>query len=82
MKQRLNIAQAIMEHPDIIMLDEPTNSLDESGIDLIHRIIQEEAERGALILLASHNKATIHCLAKETYYMRDGCITEIEVKNQ
>ena len=47
MKQRLVIAQAIMEKPDVIMLDEPTNGLDESGIELIRNIIIEEKQRGA-----------------------------------
>ncbi len=59
MKQRIVIAQAIMEKPDIIMLDEPTNSLDESGVNLVRQIIKEEKERGAIILLASHNRNEI-----------------------
>ena len=59
MKQRLAIAQAIMEKPDIIMLDEPTNGLDEKGVQLIREIIAQEKERGALILLASHSAEDI-----------------------
>ena len=47
MKQRLVIAQAIMENPDIIMLDEPTNGLDDSGINKIREVIMEEKNRGA-----------------------------------
>ena len=46
MKQRIVIAQAIMEKPDILMLDEPTNALDEEGIEQIRKIIKEERERG------------------------------------
>lgn len=45
MKQRLAIAQAIMEKPDVIMLDEPTNSLDEAGVGEIRKVILEEKER-------------------------------------
>ena len=56
MKQRLAIAQAIMEHPDILMLDEPTNALDSEAIERVRQVIEEEKERGALILLASHIK--------------------------
>ena len=56
MKQRIVIAQAIMEKPDILMLDEPTNALDEEGIEQIRKIIKEERERGAIVLIASHNK--------------------------
>lgn len=72
MKQRIVIAQAIMEQPDIIMLDEPTNSLDEDGVQLIRQIIKEEKERGAMILLASHNKEDIALLADEVYYVDKG----------
>lgn len=76
MKQRIVIAQAIMEKPDIIMLDEPTNSLDEDGVQLIRKIIKEEKERGAMILLASHNKEDIALLADEVYYIENGYLKE------
>lgn len=46
MKQRLGLAQAIMETPEIILLDEPTNALDKKGVELARTIIQEEAARG------------------------------------
>lgn len=72
MKQRIVLAQAIMEKPDIIMLDEPTNALDDAGIELIRTIIKEEKERGALILIASHNKEDIELLCDEKYYMSQG----------
>lgn len=72
MKQRLAIAQAIMEKPDIIMLDEPTNALDETGVEEIRKLILEEKERGALILLASHNKEDIRMLADHLYRIEHG----------
>ena len=72
MKQRLAIAQAIMEEPDVIMLDEPTNALDETGVAEIRKIILEEKERGALILVASHNKEDIQVLADELYKVENG----------
>lgn len=78
MKQRLAIAQAIMEKPDVIMLDEPTNSLDEFGVDEIRTIIREEKERGAMILLASHNKEDIHMLVDELYRIDNGHIQRQE----
>lgn len=81
MKQRIIIAQAIMEKPDIIMLDEPTNALDEEGVDLIRKIIKEEKERGALILLASHNKEDIKMLADKVFYLSGGELEE-ENKNE
>lgn len=72
MKQRLAIAQAIMEKPDVIMLDEPTNALDETGVEEIRKVILEEKERGALILVASHNKEDIQVLADEWYRVENG----------
>ena len=50
MKQRLGIAAAIFEKPDLILLDEPTNALDADGTELAAKIIREERERGALIM--------------------------------
>lgn len=76
MKQRIIIAQAIMESPDIIMLDEPTNALDIEGIDEIRNIIMEEKERGALILIASHNTDDITLLADTVYSICNGLIEE------
>lgn len=74
MKQRLAIAQAIMEKPDVIMLDEPTNALDETGVEEIRKLILEEKERGALILLASHNREDIQVLADEWYKVENGSV--------
>lgn len=76
MKQRLAIAQAIMEYPDIIMLDEPTNGLDEYGVDEIRQLILEEKERGALILLASHNSEDIRILVDHLYRIDGGGISK------
>lgn len=76
MKQRIVLAQAIMEKPEILMLDEPTNALDEDGVEKIRRIVQEERERGALVLLASHNKEDISILTDEVFYMKEGRLVE------
>lgn len=76
MKQRIALAQAIMEHPLIIILDEPTNALDEDGVKKIRQIIMEEKERGSMILLASHNREDIEQLADKVFYMVDGEIKE------
>ncbi len=74
MKQRLAIAQAIMEKPDVIMLDEPTNALDETGVEEIRRLILQEKAREALILVASHNKEDIQVLADELYRVENGSV--------
>ena len=72
MKQRIVIAQAIMEQPEVLMLDEPTNALDEGGVEEIRTIITEERARGALVLLASHSKEDIALLADTVYHMEQG----------
>ena len=79
MKQRIIIAQAIMEAPDILFLDEPCNSLDEEGVERIRRIILEEKERGALILLASHMREDIDYLADVVYEVKEGRVSQRQV---
>ncbi|SEN56624.1 ABC-2 type transport system ATP-binding protein [Amphibacillus marinus] len=76
MKQRIVLAQAIMEKPELILLDEPTNSLDEEGVKLIRQVIREEQERGAMVLLASHNKEDIKLLADQVYYLDSGRLVD------
>lgn len=76
MKQRLGIAQAIMEKPDIIILDEPTNALDENGVNLVYKILEEERNRGAIILISSHNKEDIERLSNYKIKIDSGKIIE------
>ena len=72
MKQRLMIAQAIMENPDFLFLDEPTNAIDQEGVLLARKIILEEAKRGAVVLLSSHVNQDISALCREVYQMNSG----------
>ena len=76
MKQRLAIAQALMEKPDILMLDEPTNALDQDSIENVRKLIKQEKERGVLILLASHNKDDIQLLADYIDTIDNGAIVD------
>lgn len=76
MKQRIVLAQAIMEKPGILMLDEPTNALDEEGIEEIRKLVKREKERGAMVLLASHNKEDIEMLADKVYLVKEGTVKE------
>lgn len=72
MKQRLLLAQAIMEKPQVLLLDEPTNAIDAEGVALTHEIMRQEADRGAVVLLASHISADIHDLCCRVYRMDRG----------
>ncbi len=72
MKQRLLIAQALMERPKLLLFDEPTNGLDGKGIELFYNIVKEEAERGAIICIASHVTENITELCNEVYSMKSG----------
>lgn len=72
MKQRLGIAAAVMEHPDIIILDEPTNALDSDGVQMVKRILQKEKERGALILISCHDLDVLKELSDVIYLMNVG----------
>ncbi len=74
MKQRLSFAQAIMESPQILMLDEVTNALDEDGIEMVRSILQEEKEKGVLILLTSHRREDLKILADKIYQVKNGSI--------
>lgn len=77
MKQKIVIAQAIMEKPDFLFLDEPTNALDEQGIQLLRKIVMEEAARGAIVLVASHNKTDIELLCDTVYLMEEGKLSTL-----
>ncbi len=74
MKQRLGIAGAIMGTPDIVVLDEPTNALDTNGVRLAVSQIRTVADRGATVVLASHDTAVLHELANEVWYLAEGHI--------
>lgn len=76
MRQRIVLAQAIMEEPDFLLLDEPMNALDESGVELIRGILKNHAKRGALVVLASHNKEDIDVLCDIKYKMQQGYLEE------
>ena len=77
MCQRLGIAQAIMENPDILILDEPMNGLDNEGVQEIRKLLIKLKDEGKTILLASHNKEDIEVLCDEVYMMDKGVLTQI-----
>lgn len=72
MKQRLGIAAAIMECPDLVILDEPTNALDDHGISQICKLIERERDRGALVILSCHNSGILERISDEIYTVNNG----------
>ena len=76
MRQRLGIAQALMENPDIIILDEPMNALDNVGVDEIRQVILKMRDRGKLIIIASHIREDIELLCDNVYEMNAGQIKD------
>lgn len=76
MKQRLNIAQAIFENQKIILLDEPTNALDEEAVQRIYKIIREEKSRGATIIVATHHKEDLKEVCDVILKIAEGKIVE------
>lgn len=78
MRQRLGIAQAIMEDQEILILDEPMNGLDKQGCADVRKLLLDMKEQGKTILLASHNPQDIEVLCDLVYEMDAGRITEKE----
>ena len=69
-------AAALMEKPDIILLDEPTNALDVDGVELIKKLTRRERDRGALVVVSCHDEAIITELSDEIIYLSEGKVVE------
>lgn len=76
MKQRLGIAQAIMEDPELIILDEPMNGLDNQGVEEMRRLFLRLKEQGKTFLIVSHNREDIELLCDHVYMMDHGVLTK------
>lgn len=81
MRQKLALAQAIMETPDLLLLDEPTNALDQESAANIRNVIKQEAERGAIVLIASHSKEDIAELCDPIYRIDEGILKSVEYRS-
>lgn len=77
MKQRLALAQALMEKPDILILDEPFNGLDNQGVEEMRRLFLKLKAEGVTILVASHNAEDIRILCDSVYNMDGGVLTKV-----
>lgn len=77
MRQRLGIAQAVMENPVLLILDEPMNGLDKDGVEDMRKLFKELREEGKTILLCSHNVEDIAVLCDEVYEMEKGVLSKV-----
>ncbi len=73
MRQKLVLAQAFMENPDVILLDEPTNALDENTVKSVYDLCRKAVQRNAIIVIASHSKEDISRLCNQKFTITDGC---------
>lgn len=78
MRQRLGLAQAIMEDPDILILDEPMNGLDKQGVQEMRECLLKLRHQGKTILLASHNSEDIGILCDTVCEMDGGVLTKVK----
>lgn len=76
MRQRLGIAQAVMEHQGILILDEPMNGLDKHGVEDIRALLLKFRDDGKTVVLSSHNKEDISILCDVVYEMDGGKLQE------
>lgn len=76
MKQRLGLAAAIMEKPDLLILDEPTNALDREGVKLVPELVKREKKRGALVLLTCHDSALLREMSDTIVLIEEGRAVE------
>jgi len=78
MKQRLMIARALVNRPDILFLDEPTEGLDPTSAEAIRRIIREEQERGATVFLTTHDMYEADRLCNRVAFINSGRIVALD----
>lgn len=82
MKQKLGIAQVLMEEPKIMILDEPFNGIEEQSVKKIKKVLEEEKEKDKLIIMSSHIKEDIEALADIKLYMDNGKLVEKKESNE
>lgn len=78
MKQRLGIAAAVMEQPEVVLLDEPTNALDSKGVAMLKQLVVKERDRGAVVVLSCHDKEILEELADVIYHLEQGSIIKVD----
>lgn len=74
MKQKLGIAQALMENPEVVILDEPTNALDEKSVENVNSMIMKLKAENKLVLISNHNREELEMVCDEIYSIENGKI--------
>lgn len=74
MKERLGIAQAILEKPKLILLDEPTNGIDSDGIQMLEELLRHLKEAGSTIVVTSHDRDFLDAVTSQCYEMKEGSL--------
>lgn len=77
MRQRLGIAQAIMEAPDILILDEPMNGLDKNGVEDMRELLLQLKDEGKAMIVASHNSVDIDVLCDRVFEIDKGVLSQV-----
>lgn len=72
MIQRLGIAQALMEHPELLLLDEPTSNLDREGITIVHNVLRDLKKKGITILMTSPNMEELRYICDTVFWVENG----------
>ena len=81
MRKRLGIAQAIMDDPDLVLLDEPTNGLDPEGVVMLRGIVRACAEKGETVIFSSHMLGEVAELCDDVYLVHGGGLTRLAAGN-
>lgn len=81
MKQKLKIAQAIMENPEVLILDEPFNGLDKQSVEYFRKEFLKMKEKGKTIVITSHYQEDINALCDEVYEINEGVLMSYEIEN-
>ncbi|MGI6200611.1 MAG: ATP-binding cassette domain-containing protein [Christensenellales bacterium] len=79
MRQRLGLAQALMEYPSILVLDEPMNGLDKQGVAWLRGLLSQQRDQGTTILMASHSMEDVDLLCDTVHEMDGGELTDVKV---
>ena len=82
MIQRLGLAQALMEHPELLLLDEPTSNLDRQGIASIHNLIKELNKNGTTIILTSPNEKELEHICDRIFWIENGHLEQEPMQMQ